>query len=190
MNPRAHAVLAHTGIPGPGPFIATGLFFAGFGAAFGAYTLYRRRGHGFHRSMGIVLGVVSFGCFGVATVFPLLLHASPSLTRPSTTARLAFVSPTEGQVIRGNPAPVSVILRLEGGKVVPFSSLHLIPNVGHIHLYLDGSLVSMTYGLGARIRVTPGRHVLRAEFVAVDHGPFQPRVVATANFRVVSGDGT
>src|SRR5437588_642641 len=89
MNPRAHAVLAHTGIPGPGPFIATGLFFAGFGAAFGAYTLYRRRGHGFHRSMGIVLGVVSFGCFGVATVFPLLLHASPSLTRPSTTARLA-----------------------------------------------------------------------------------------------------
>ena len=76
MNPRALELLAHTGIPGPGPFIATGLFF-----------------------------------------------------------------------------------------------------------------VTMTYGLGARISAAPGPHVLRAEFVAVDHGPFRPRVMATVRFRVVRGGG-
>jgi hypothetical protein len=29
--------LAHVGIRGPAPFIAMGLFFAGFGTAYGAY---------------------------------------------------------------------------------------------------------------------------------------------------------
>jgi hypothetical protein len=53
-----------------------------------------------------------------------------------------------------------------------------------IHLYLDGSLVSMTTGLDAEIVAPPGQHELRAEFVAVDHGPFQPRVVRTVTFSV------
>jgi hypothetical protein len=35
---------------------------------------------------------------------------------------------------------VRVELRLEGGKIVPISSLRLVANEGHIHLYLDGSL--------------------------------------------------
>jgi hypothetical protein len=60
----------------------------------------------------------------------------------------------------------------------------LPPNEGHIHLYLDGSLVTMTTGLSAMIDAPPGRHALRAEFVAVDHGPFDPRVVATVTFSV------
>jgi hypothetical protein len=82
------------------------------------------------------------------------------------------------------PASIQVDLRLDGGNVVGFSSLRLVPNEGHIHLYLDGSLVSMTTGLDAQIAATPGQHELRAEFVAVDHGPFAPRVVATATFSV------
>ena len=66
---------------------------------------------------------------------------------------------------------------------MPTTSLHLIPNEGHIHLYLDGSLLAMT-GLDTQIIVLPGPHTLRAEFVAVDHGPFRPPVVATEMFRV------
>ena len=59
-----------------------------------------------------------------------------------------------------------------------------MPNEGHIHLYLDGALVSMTTGLDAQISASPGEHEVRAEFVAVDHGPFQPSVVTTVAISV------
>ena len=87
-------------------------------------------------------------------------------------------------MFRGSPVSIPVQLRLHGGTVVPFTSLRLVPNESHIHLFLDGSLVSMTTGLHAQISASAGQHELRAEFVAVDHAPFQPRVVATVTFSV------
>ncbi len=94
------------------------------------------------------------------------------------------MSPREGEVFRGDPATIQVEIHLEGARIVPFSSLRLVPNEGHIHLYLDGSLVTMSTGLDARIVAPPGDHELKAEFVAVDHAPFDPRVVTTVSFSV------
>ena len=87
-------------------------------------------------------------------------------------------------MIHGDPASVQVELQLIGGTVVPTTSLRLVPNEGHIHLYLDGSLVSMTSGLDATVTAPPGEHELVAEFVAVDHLPFQPRLQTTVTFTV------
>jgi hypothetical protein len=42
----------------------------------------------------------------------------------------------------------------------------------------------MTTGLDTVVSATPGQHTLTAEFVAVDHAPFQPRVRATVTFSV------
>jgi hypothetical protein len=76
-------------------------------------------------------------------------------------------------------------LRLTGGTVVPFTGTNLVPNQGHIHVYVDGQLVSMpTGGLAERLKVSPGRHEVRAEFVANDHGPFVPAVQASVRFTV------
>jgi hypothetical protein len=66
----------------------------------------------------------------------------------------------------------------------PFTSLRLVPNEDHIHLSLDGSLVAMATGLDAELTVEPGAHRLVAEFVAIDHGPFDPRVLTTVDFSV------
>lgn len=181
---RASGILAHVGLPGPGPFIAMGIFFAGFGAACGAYWFSNHPSPHLQRAPAVGLGVIAFGCFVLATIFPLLLGARPSLGRPSTVARLEILSPYAGEVFRGDPASIPVDLGLDGGKVVPFTSLHLVPNEGHIHLYLDGSLVSMKTSLAAHIAASPGPHELRAEFVAVDHGPFEPRVTVTVTFSV------
>jgi hypothetical protein len=184
MLVMAAGLLAHAGIPGPAPFIAMGLFFVGMGAGYGAWWFHAHPRASFPRAPAITLGVVAGACFVVGTIFPLLLGARPSLGRPSTTGQLEIVSPAQGEVFRGDPASIPVELRLEGAKIVPFSSLHLVPNEGHIHLYLDGSLVSMTTGLTAQVSASPGQHELRAEFVAVDHGPFDPRVVETVTFSV------
>jgi hypothetical protein len=177
-------VVAHIGNPGPAPFIAMGVFFVGVGAAYGAWWFSAHRPARLRRAPVIGLGVVAGACFVLATIFPILLGARPSLGRPSTAATLRIVSPRQDEVIRGDPASIPVELQLEGGTIVPFTSLRLVPNEGHIHLYVDDSLVSMTTGLSARIAAAPGVHELRAEFVAVDHGPFDPRVAATVTFTV------
>ena len=173
--------VAHVSVPGPAPLVAVGLFFAGAGAAVGAYSL--GTGEKVRKTASVGLGIVAAGCFVVATAIPFFIRPGPSFVRPSSTARLEILSPRPGEVFQGSPARVPVALRLTGGRIVPVTSSHLIPNAGHIHLSLDGTLVSMS-GLEAQIVASPGRHVLQAEFVAVDHAPFHPRVIATVTFRV------
>jgi len=76
-------------------------------------------------------------------------------------------------------------LRLARGTIVQGSSTTLTPDTGHIHVYIDGAIVSMTYGKEQRVPIgylEPGPHVLQAEFVAADHGPFNPRVTAITRF--------
>jgi hypothetical protein len=128
--------------------------------------------------------VIAFACLSAATFLPLFLGARPAIARPSTAARVEIVSPTPGQVFRGDPATVHVVLLLVGGRVVPTTSLRLVPDEGHIHLFLDGTLVSMTAALTADLVAAPGTHQLSAEFVAVDHLSFDPRVTASTAFSV------
>jgi hypothetical protein len=101
----------------------------------------------------------------------------PSKTRPTTLARLGIVSPTPGQVVGRS---FTVQLDLRGGRIVPLTTLRNRPNAGHVHVYVDGRLFAMASGLRQDVQdLSPGRHVVRAEFVAADHGPFEPPVQAT-----------
>ena len=106
--------------------------------------------------------------------------------RPRSTAHIAILAPTPGEVFHGKQVRVQVRLRLTGGTIVPFTSTKLVPNQGHIHVFVDGRIVSMTLGLNPRVWVLPGIHRLQAEFVAADHAPFAPPVLASVVFRVVA----
>jgi hypothetical protein len=124
---------------------------------------------------------------GVALLLPSLVSPTPSATHPSSTATIQIVSPTQDEVFEGTtgtPARVLVQIRVVGARIVPLTSTRLRPDEGHVHLFLDGSLVSMTAGTTASLDAGPGTHVLGAEFVASDHGPFDPRVQATVRFVV------
>ena len=95
--------------------------------------------------------------------------------RPSSSATLTVVSPTDGQSVAG--PTVHVVINLAGATIVSATTTDIRPDEGHIHLYLDNNLVSMNYGSTLDQAVPAGTHVLRAEFVAADHVPFNPRVV-------------
>jgi hypothetical protein len=110
-----------------------------------------------------------------------LARAGP---RPASTARLELRRPVEGAVERGGD--LAVVLALDGGRIVETASTELAPDTGHVHLSLDGDVVSMTFGLVQVVDlrdVAPGEHTLLAEFVAADHAPFDPPVTATVRFR-------
>jgi hypothetical protein len=127
---------------------------------------------------------LAVACVVLALVLPPIIRPDASPARLSSDARIRFVSPADGATFRGDPAAVPVRVALTGGTIVTRTSTRLTPNEGHVHLSLDGALVSMTYALHAQLDVVPGAHRLVAEFVALDHGPFAPRVLASTSFRV------
>src|ERR1700687_1498524 len=96
--------------------------------------------------------------------------------RPTTTANLTILQPVPNQVTGPD---VTLQLQLTGASIVPFTNQKLMPNQGHVHVLVDQKLVSMTQGLSQPLTgLTPGRHLVQAEFVATDHLPFQNRVIA------------
>jgi hypothetical protein len=103
--------------------------------------------------------------------------------RPSSPAVVTIVQPVTGATVSGTS--VHVVLTLTGATIVTTTSTNIQPDQGHIHLYVDNVLVSMNYGLEQDLAVHPGTYVLRAEFVASDHFPFNPRVVSPEVFFTV-----
>jgi len=109
--------------------------------------------------------------------------ASEPVDRPSSPASLTIRSPETGEVLEG--ATVDLRVTLRGAAIVPQTTTELAPDEGHLHVLLDDELISMTEGLEQEIPdVEPGRHRLTVEFVAADHAPFDPRVVAVVQFEV------
>ena len=111
--------------------------------------------------------------------------ASGSLpsARPSSPAKVQIVTPTDGEVIHGSAVDVKV--RLENATIVPVTTTNITPDQGHLHLYLDDQIESMNFTTSATLTaVQPGLHVLRVEFVASDHLPFDPRVIEQVAFEV------
>jgi hypothetical protein len=104
--------------------------------------------------------------------------------RPSSPAKVTIETPTNGESFKaGVTIPVEV--QLTGARIVRRTTTHITPTTGHLHLYLDNSLVSMNYKTTNELKgVKPGMHVMKIEFVASDHNPFDPRVITAVTFEV------
>lgn len=130
-----------------------------------------------------VLTLAAVACGGGSDTPTPTTTAPTSAVRPTSTGTISIVSPTDGEVVHGSS--VDLKIDLTGATIVPITSTDLKPDEGHIHVLLDDQLVSMTTGTELTIpNVTPGHHIIQAEFVATDHGPFNPRVIAVVSFDV------
>ena len=109
--------------------------------------------------------------------------AGATSDRPTSSAELSIASPENGDRVSGDS--VRLEIDLQGAEIVDQTSTDLQPDEGHLHVVLDGALVSMTSGTSQRLSdLTPGEHLLQVEFVANDHAPFDPRVLAAVTFEV------
>jgi hypothetical protein len=103
--------------------------------------------------------------------------------RPSSPAKLAIVSPRNGAAAPAVGAPL--LVSLSNARIVNITSRNIKPDEGHIHVLVDERLVTMNYQLKGKLpKLDAGTHVVKVEFVAADHLPFDPRVIAQAAFVV------
>jgi hypothetical protein len=106
-----------------------------------------------------------------------------TIPRPASTATLKILAPKNGAIVRGSTVDLRV--DLQGARIVPATTTQITPDEGHLHVLLDDQLISMTEGLEQSMPdVGPGLHRITVEFVASDHAPFDPRVVAVVAFEV------
>jgi ABC-type glycerol-3-phosphate transport system substrate-binding protein len=132
----------------------------------------------------LVLTIVMAACGGPATASlaspsvdsgsPAPSLVSPAGSRPSSPAIVSFEEPTPNEAVTGTT--VHVVISLKNATIVPATTTAIRSDQGHVHLYVDNVLVSMNYGLTQDLPVHPGTYVIKAEFVAADHAPFDPRV--------------
>jgi len=86
-------------------------------------------------------------------------------------------------VVQGTTVQLEVSLK--GAKVVHAISTDIVPGEGHLHVSLDDQVITMMGDLEQLIAdLTLGQHLLKVEFVASDHAPFDPRVIAAVAFEV------
>lgn len=104
-------------------------------------------------------------------------------SRPTSPVRIQILAPTAGEVVQGTTTTVK--LGITGGQVVARVTGPITPTEGHIHVQLDGTLVSMSYGTTQQLTgLKPGQHALFASFVATDHKPFANQIIASVTFTV------
>ena len=124
--------------------------------------------------------LIGAGCGGSSS--PSASSRPPA--RPATTARLEITAPAPNEVTGRN---VNLVVRLDNAQLAPPGQTGgmLRPDRGHIHVSVDGDLVSMPSQLTDQLPpLAPGPHTVQTEFVASDHLPFSNRVVAAVTFRV------
>ena len=133
-----------------------------------------------------ILALAGAACSsGGGSTSPTTPTGTPTSTgpRPSSPAVLTILTPTNGQVVHGTTVELKV--KLEHAKVVPATTTHIIPTQGHLHVILDDQLISMNFSTSQLISdLTPGQHLLKVEFVASDHLPWNPRIIAAVAFQV------
>jgi uncharacterized membrane protein len=153
----------------------------------------RVRGQRFAR-MPRAAGWLLVGLAAVLLTFAILVPTviwrtpAPAVDRPESTAVVRIAAPVEGQ--RVSTATLGVVTEIRGATVVDGSATEVTPDTGHVHVYLDDRLMSMAYAPEQEIAIdwlSPGPHVLRVEFVAADHGAFEPPVETSVTFVKLTG---
>jgi hypothetical protein len=174
-------MLAHAG--GAPEFASSMLVAGAVIAAWIGLSRLRRRGSRHVPRWGALVLLMAPVALVASFVVPSRLWPTGTGPRLASTATISFVEPSPGERVGGPVLDVTVALR--GGRVVAAATTNVTPDTGHIHLFVDGAMVSMTYGLDQEVPIgglDPGVHRLQAEFVAANHAPFDPRVVSTVTF--------
>ena len=128
----------------------------------------------------LAIAVTATGCGGSKPSS----SSTTTAQHPASPVKLQITQPTPNQTTGPD---VTLVVNVIGGTVVPATQTTVKGNIptteGHIHVSLDGTLVNMAYSTTQDLHgLKPGPHTLTAEYVAVDHLPFQNRPTSDVIF--------
>lgn len=86
---------------------------------------------------------------------------------------VAITEPKPEDTVPANK-PVKLSVAVNGGSLAAESDS---PKAGHLHVYVDGSLVDMPSTAEPEVEFERGRHTLGVEYVDFEHRSFKPQVV-------------
>jgi hypothetical protein len=180
-------LIAHAG--GADETLSVVLLFAGLWTGWIGWS--RLRGRGFERLprwgagalLAVAVGLVIAAAFVPQLIVRSTTPAASFGPRPSSPVTIDVREPGDGT--RTDAEQITVRIDVVGGTLTQTTSSSISPDTGHVHLLLDGAIVSMsgdTLQVVDIRNIAPGSHTLTAEFVAADHLPFDPPVTATVTF--------
>jgi hypothetical protein len=102
--------------------------------------------------------------------------AGPSGTLPAPDGlSIRIESPADGTEVPAN-RPFNVEARVTGGEISN-ATQSTDPRVGHLHVFVDGQLISMPSVTTQEVELEPGEHTIVVEFTAADHRSYKPRIM-------------
>jgi hypothetical protein len=96
---------------------------------------------------------------------------------------VSFASPQDGATVPANE-PFEVEIDLEGGELAASAS----DAGGHLHIFADGSVLSMPSTTTAEVTLEPGEHELKVEYVDIQHASYDPPVQETITVTAEKGN--
>lgn len=91
-----------------------------------------------------------------------------------TDVTVGFASPQDDDTVPAGE-PVTIEVDLEGGELATSAS----DAGGHLHIFVDGSVISMPSTTTTEVDLEPGEHELRVEYVDFGHASYDPPVQET-----------
>jgi hypothetical protein len=100
-----------------------------------------------------------------------------------TDAEVGFAFPQDGATLPANE-PLDVEIDLTGGELASSAS----DGGGHLHIFVDGSVISMPSTTTAEVTLEPGEHELRVEYVDIGHASYDPPIQETITVTAERGN--
>jgi hypothetical protein len=114
-----------------------------------------------------------WGLFIAGVILVVLGLVVPRL-QGGTDADVGFATPRDGATVPANE-PLEIEIDLEGGELAASGS----SSGGHLHIFVDGSVISMPSTTTAEVTLEPGEHELKVEYVDILHASYDPPVQET-----------
>jgi hypothetical protein len=115
----------------------------------------------------LVLGAVGLA-IGAFAVTPDSQPAADDIT-------VEIEDPTDGSTVDAGE-PFALQVALEGASLTTKVTSD-DPTEGHIHIYVDGKVVSMPSTLTPEVELRVGPHTIAVEYVTAEHAPLDPPVI-------------
>ena len=123
----------------------------------------------------------AWGLFALGAAFAVAAFIVPSLDG-GTEARVAFSQPQDAATVPARE-PIPIEIELTGGEIATSGS----DSGGHLHVFVDGSVISMPSTTTTEITLDPGEHELKVEYVDFQHAGFDPPVQQTITVTAEKG---